>query len=143
VLAPFWGADIYHEPSPQPYTDEMMPARRVTDRAELQKLKAEFPELALDLGPKPHVADHRSYSGTRRDFEWGAIPVAEAAAPAVPSPAAAPIADQPVTAPSRDAGAGSAAAAVGLSSSDPLAVVPAELSGSTFSWGEVAPVARN
>lgn len=64
--------------------------RRVTDRETLQKFKAEFPQLELELGANPHVASHRSYAGARRDFDWGAIPAAAEAAGAPATAASAP-----------------------------------------------------
>jgi len=52
--------------------------RRVTDRETLLKLKAEFPQLAIDT-VDASTAEHRAYAGHRRQFEWGPLPSAPAA----------------------------------------------------------------
>lgn len=72
-----------------PPGEEMKP-RKVTDRETLSKLKAEFPQLAIDLGgPDAHVAQHQQYVGPRKQFDWGPVDANFSAATATPPPPAA------------------------------------------------------
>lgn len=62
------------EPAYKPLPDAERAPRQVRDREELLKLKAEFPQLAIELGDEPAAACHKPYTGQRKKFEWGSFP---------------------------------------------------------------------
>ena len=53
------------EPAYKPPPDAASEPRRVTDRAKLAELKAEFPQLDIDLGADQHVTQHQPYTVRR------------------------------------------------------------------------------
>jgi hypothetical protein len=62
------------EPAYKPDPHAETKPQRVTDRETLAKIKAEFPQLDIGLGEKPHIATHKAHAGPRKTFDWGPMP---------------------------------------------------------------------
>jgi uncharacterized membrane protein YgcG len=67
------------QPAFVPPPDADATPQRVTDKETLRKLKAEFPQLSVPIGPAgdEHTVTHQNYNGPRRDFDWGPLPSTE------------------------------------------------------------------
>lgn len=111
------------EPAYKPDPDAENQPKRVTDKEELRKLAAEFPQLAtqLDLGSNPHTATHRNFAGPRKAFEWGALPADDGPTEANTSTSVPPV---PL-------------AAQPKADSSPAPAAPAAPASSAFQWGAI------
>jgi len=78
------------QPAYKPPPDAGAKPQRVTDKATMRKLKAEFPQLDLPVNAQEHIISHANYAGHRSDFAWGSVDVAAAAAAAEAAPTAQP-----------------------------------------------------
>ena len=65
-----------NEPACQPDPALQQAPRKVHDRDEMLKIKAEFPQLQIGV-EQPNAAHHKPHTGQKKRFDWGSLPGTE------------------------------------------------------------------